>query len=141
MGGNVIKLKRVSNSKKKKKKRILTISTFLTIYSTFVNKLEFAGRWRDKDAEKRQLFPGWIPCMCSHLLLTCCLKGLEDRVSSNSYDLKWLLCISMLHRNKEINREKNQKGCIYIKENFSQQRPFSGESYTVYLFCKHTDKL
>lgn len=54
-------------------------------HSTFVNKLQFCGQTKNMDAEGWQvLFPGWIPCMCSHHLLshTACVAWEAPRTWS-----------------------------------------------------------
>lgn len=73
---NVIKYKRVY---------IKNPSISTGRHSTFGNKLQFCGQTKNMDAEGWQvLFPGWIPCMCSHHLLfhTACVIWEAPRIRS-----------------------------------------------------------
>lgn len=116
---NVIKYKRVY---------IKNPSISTGRHSTFGNKLQFCGQTKNMDAEGWQvLFPGWIPCMCSHHLLshTACVAWEAPRiwsaVTAMNLHFQSGFCVfpCFFWEQRSEQRTKKSRLHIYLAESFT----------------------
>jgi len=94
-------------------------------YSSFVNQLAFCGQTKGRDAARRQAsIPGWVPCMCSHHLLsrTACAAWKARRIWSAVTAMTFNVIFVDFHASREQRNEqrtKERRLHIYLGESFT----------------------